>query len=282
LKSAKKLSGYQAPVKSDEPIFTGRFQRDGCVIEKYFIRGEKDYVIPYLLLKPEHPNNKALIYLHPSDKSEEALPGGEIEWFVKNVFTVLAPDLVGIGEMGPGKFHGDSYLQGTSYNVWFLSMLNGKSIVGLQAGDVVRLTNLLKKSRDIKEVYGLARKELAPVLLHAAAFEPAITRIALVEPYSSYRSIVMNRLYTPSFIPGTVPAALEAYDLPDLAASLAPRKLVMAGVTDGSGKNDASDIKQDLQVVSNAYHFRKADDKLKVIPGKSTEELRDLYKIWIE
>ena len=78
---------------------------------------------------------------------------------------------------------------------------------------------LLKKRAGISEIYGLARKEMAPVLLHAAAFDPDITRIALIEPYSSYQSIVMNHFYDAGFIHNTVPGALRAYDLPDLAAS---------------------------------------------------------------
>ncbi len=282
LQSAKKLSGYKAPLQSSEPVFTGRFQKEGYVIEKYFLKTGDDYVIPYLLIKPDQPNHKALLYLHPSGKAKEASPGGEIEWFVKNGFTVLAPDLLGRGEMGPGQFRGDSYIGEVSYNVWFLSMLIDRSIVGIQAGDVVRLTNLLEKSQGIEEVYGLARKEFAPVLLHAAAFAPAITRIALIEPYASYRSIVMNRLYNPTFIPGTVPGALEAYDLPDLAASLAPRKLMIAGITDGTGNSDDESIQEDLQVITAAYHNRKADKQLNITPGKLPATLQDLYKDWIK
>lgn len=283
LKSAKQLSGYREPVKSNEPVFTGRFQKDGYAIEKYFVKGEGNYVVPYLLMKPENSNHKALIYLHPSGKSAEALPGGEMEWFVKNGFTVLAPDLLGTGEMGPGKYRGDSYIKGVSYNVWFLSMLIGRSIVGVQVGDVVRLANVLKKSPGIDEVYGFACKEMVPVLLHAAAFDPVIARVALVEPYASYRAIVMNRFYTPAFIPGAVPAALAAYDLPDLAASLAPRKLMMAGVTDGGDNNsDPVSIKEDLQVISDAYHNRKAEEQLNIIAGKYAGALQDLYKDWIK
>jgi hypothetical protein len=234
-------------------------------------------------MKPENSNHKALIYLHPSGKSAEALPGGEMEWFVKNGFTVLAPDLLGIGEMGPGKYRGDSYIKGVSYNVWFLSILIGRSIVGVQAGDVVRLVNLLKKTQGIDEIYGLARKEMAPVLLHAAAFDPSITRIALVQPYSSYLSIVTNRFYKPDFVHGGIPAALEAYDLPDLAASLAPKKLVMAGVTDGADSNsNPESIKKDLQVISDAYHNRNADNQLNIVTGSSTKELQDLYEAWMK
>jgi hypothetical protein len=236
LDSAKKLSGYKDPSGSYEPAFTGRIQRAGYVIDKYFVKGEGDYVVPYLLMIPDKPNNKALIYLHPYGKSVEAYPGGEMDWFVRNGFTVLAPDMIGVGEMGPGDFRGDSYIEGVSYNVWFASMLIGRSIVGIRAGDVVSLTRLIRKNIKISEIYGVAKKEMAPVLLHAAAFDTAITRIALIEPFSSYQSIAMNRFYNPKFVHSVVPGALKAYDLPDLAASLAPRKLLMAGITDGSGR----------------------------------------------
>ncbi len=279
VQSAKKLSGYKEVLKTSEPVFTGRFQRNGYVVEKYFMDGEGDYIIPYLLMIPEKSNHKALIYLHPSGKSAGAAVGGEMEWFVNNGFTVLAPDILGTGEMGGGKFRGDSNIKGISFNIWFLSMLIGRSIVGIQASDVVRLSRELKVSQGVSEVYGFARREMSPVLLHAAAFDQSITRVALVEPYSSYRSVVTSRFYTPAFIPSTVPAALGAYDLPDLAGSLAPRKLVMAGTTGGSGDTtDTNSIKSDLQIVTDAYHSRKADAQLKIIAGKTTGDLNDLYK----
>jgi hypothetical protein len=283
LNSAKMLSGYQEPLVIHEPVFTGRVQREGYIIDKYFVKGEGDYIIPYLLMIPDKQNHKALIYLHPSGKSAEASVGGEMEWFVSNGFTVLAPDMIGVGETGPGDFQGDSYIEGVSFNVWFASMLIGRSIVGIRAGDVVRLTRLLKKTSGINEIYGLARREMAPVLLHAAAFDSAITNIALIEPYSSYRSIVMNRFYNPSFIPGTVPGALKAYDLPDLEASLAPRKLILAGITDGYGKNtDIENINKDLTVIKAAYQNKKAVGQLNIVHQILSDKPYDLYMEWIK
>ncbi len=283
LNSAKTLSGYQEPNEINVPSFTGRFQREGYVIEKYFVKGEGDYVIPYLLVVPERPNNKAIIYLHPESKSTEASIGGEIEWFARNGFTILAPDLIGVGEMGPGKFTGDAYIDGISHNLWYASMLIGRSIVGIRAGDVVRLAGILKNNSVLTEVYGVARKEMAPVLLHAAAFNPAITRIALIGPYSSYYSIVMNHFYSSSFIHGTVPGVLKAYDLPDLAASLAPRKLMMAGTTDGNGKKtDPASITKDLAIVKTAYQNKNAADQLIIMSFDPTEKPYELLREWIK
>jgi len=252
LESAKELSGYHEPSELNYPVFTGRIQNEGYVTEKYFVRGEGDYVIPYLLMKPDKSNNKAIIYLHPSGKATEASAGGEIEWFVRNGFTVLAPDMIGVGETAPSRSN-------ELRREWYASILIGRSIEGIRASDVVRLIWLLKKNSSISEIYGVARKEMAPLMLHAAAFDPSIERIALIEPYSSYRLIVMNRFYNPSFIHTTIPGALKAYDLPDLAAILAPRKLLMAGVTDGSGNaSDTENINKDLAIIKKAYQNKEA------------------------
>jgi hypothetical protein len=281
LLSAKILSGYKAPEGISEPMFVGRIQRDGYVIEKYLLKGEGDYMIPYLLLKPETSTSKALIYLNPLGKSADSDAGGEMEFFVKSGFTVLAPDMIGTGEMGPGDFHGDSYIDSISYNLWFAAILIKRSIIGIQAADVVRLTILLKKTNNIKEIYGLAKKEMSPALLHAAAFDTDIRKVALIQPYSSYRSIVMNHNYDPHFIQSTVAGSIGVYDLPDLAASLSPRKLLIAGATDGSGDNsNTADIDQDLSIIKAAYD-KRVPGELQIVSGSTIKKLSDNLKTWI-
>jgi hypothetical protein len=281
LNSSRELSGYREPSVIDDPTFTGRIQREGYAIEKYFVKGEGDYVIPYLLMIPSKSNSKALIYLHPSGKLAEAAAGGEIEWFVKNGFTVLAPDLIGTGEMGPGVFTGDVSIDSVSYNLWYTSVLIGRSLTGIRAGDVVRLAGLLKKNIKINEVYGIAKREMAPVLLHAAAYDKDIVRIALIDSYSSYHSVAINRFYDPKLVNSLVAGALTAYDLPDLAAGLAPRRLLMKGITDGSGKiTDIGDIGSDLKIIKTAYHSMNADEQLHITSSGSAEKLYDLYLEW--
>jgi len=198
-------------------------------------------------------------------------------------FTVLAPDMIGIGEIGQGDFRGDEYIGGISNDKWFSSILIGRSIVGIQASDVVRLIQLLKKNIVTGEIYGVARKEMAPVLLHAAAFVPTITRVALIEPYSSYRSLVKNRYYNSDFVYSTVPGALKAYDLPDLAASLAPRKLLMANITDELGKSaDPKNMMDELSIIKAAYHDKRADEQLSIPYQVSSEKLYNFFSEWIK
>jgi len=220
--SARKLSGYSQPTETTNPVFTGRIPRENYVIEKYFIRGEGKYVIPYLLFKPAHPAAKTMIYLHPSGKSAEASVGGEIEKFVSQGFTVLAPDLAGTGEMGPGTLRGDAYFKGVSHNLWYASILIGRSITGIQAGDLCRLVNIVKTGNPETEIIGFARKEMVPVLLHCSAINRNFDLVMVDDSYNSYLSVVTNRFYDPKLVMSAVPGALREYDLPDLASSLKP------------------------------------------------------------
>jgi hypothetical protein len=223
-----------------------------------------------------------IIYLHPSGKDAEASAGGEIERFVHQGITILAPDLPGIGELGPGALRGDAYFGGALHNLWYASMLIGRSIAGIRAGDVIRLVRVLQKSNNEADITGFARKEMASVLLHSAAFEPNIKKIILIEPYSSYRSLVMNRFYNPHFILSAVPGALKEYDLPDLAGSLAPRRLFISGPTDGNGSTtDTLSINKDISVIKAAYHHRNADGNLMILTGQSDEKRLERLMEWI-
>jgi len=285
---AKKFSGYIEPGDVGQSVFTGRFKYDNYVLEKYFIPGEGNYVIPYLFFLPDAIKKvPVVIFLHPEGKAAESGADGEIEWFIRNGFAVLVPDLIGLGELGPGTFQGDAYqfkLGTGSYNIWFAAIQIARSIVGIQAGDMLRLVAFLKNEPRIKpdQIYALAQTTLCPTLLHAATFSNDIKRIALIEPLISYRTLVMNQYYKPEFILSTVPGALMAYDLPDLAACLAPRRLLMVNIVDQNGKlADSTLIQEELSIVRAVYSAQKAVDNL-ILDQYETESMkRVLITKWL-
>ena len=280
LNSTRKLSGYIAPVNSDKPVFSGRFRKEGYSVEKYFIKGEGNYVVPYLLLIPGNKNGKSVIYLNPDGKSAEA--GGQMELLVKQGYIVLAPDLIGMGETGPGIFRGDAFIDGESHNLWYASIVIGRSIVAIRASDVNKLALQLKQIIPEGTITGIARRELSPVLLHAAAFNKDISVIALIEPYSSYRSVVMSRFYKSSFIAGIVPGAIKEYDLPLLAGSLAPRKMIVAAPTDGNGQyEDKKIISEDMNIIKKYYRENNAEDALQISASDKKFNFDDLLN-WIK
>lgn len=282
LATARQWSGYREPELYHKPVFAGRYREKGYALEKYFVQGEGDYVIPYLLMVPDNPNGKAVICLNPSGKSAEASED-DVQWLVRKGYTVMIPDMVGIGELGSGYFRGDSFFDNTSYGVWYLSVLTGRSIAGIRAADVARLAGILKKDVHAGEVYGIAKKEMVPVLMYAAAFNRSISRVALIDAYVSYRSMVMNRLYKPAFIFSAVPGALKAFDLPDIAAALAPGKLLIAGITDGNGQPlSPENAEADIAVIRSAYRYKNADQHLRIMYGDISNDLYDLLEEWIK
>ena len=214
-----------------------------------------------------HP---ALLYIHPEGKLADAGSGGRMEWFVRNGYAVLAPDLIGTGETGPGVYEGDAYnfkVGKANYNVWFAALRIGRSIAGIRAGDTVRLARYLDTRPDIEagNISAVAFGTMCPVLLHAAAFDQSLTKITLIEPLVSYRSLVMNRYYGTEHVLNSVAGALTAYDLADLAACIAPRELVMVNVAGHDGEKAGRHVQaEDMAVVQSAYTQHKAREKFRV------------------
>jgi hypothetical protein len=254
-KKARELSGYEAPHSGTNSVFRGRYQRDGYSVEMYALQGEEDYVIPLLLFVPETGSNfPGVIYIHPDGKLSDAAAGGKIEQLVKDGYVVAAPDLIGTGETkGSGN----------------VAMLIGRSVTGIQAGDIIRVVNFLKSRQDINSIRigAIAFDEMCPVLLHAAAFDKSIHSVVLSGPLISYSSVVMNKFYDIGFCSNYVAGALTAYDLPDLIGCIAPRKICLADLQDQL-KQTAPDelINEELMFPRRVYNKNDVSDNMNIIP----------------
>ena len=234
---ARELSGYASPSSGPGAVFAGSYQRDGFTIEKHILVGEGDYPIPLLAFVPEGEGPfPAVVYLHPDGKAADAGPGDAIEQLVAQGTLVIAPDLVGLGETGPGDFRGDAYdyeMGVGAYNVWWGANQVGRSLVGIRASDVARVARWAVARPDVgSQVRGIGIGALGPVLLHAAAFEATLSGLALVGSLATYTDIVLNRYYDPGWIHATVPGAIGVYDLPDLVAALASESVFIMNAVD--------------------------------------------------
>jgi cephalosporin-C deacetylase-like acetyl esterase len=285
---AKEISGYIAPSgECFRPFINGRYQREGYSVGKYAIMGEGDYAIPILLFVPNDNREKhpALIYLNPKGKVADAQPGGEIEKLVRKGYVVAATDVIGTGETK------NTAVRDISDGYTGVSV--GRSIVGIQAGDIIRVLDYLRSLTyiDQEKIGAIGMNEMCIPLIHAAAFEKSIKNITLKGSLISYRSIVMNRIYKIGLTPtgkGTehpyevnfswgVAGVLRAYDLPDLIGSIAPRKVAMVDLKD-QALEAASDelIMQDMAFPHSAYLHKGVPDNLKISAlNESTGDLVD-------
>jgi dienelactone hydrolase len=256
--SAKELSGYVAPQEDVKPVFRGRYQRNGYSVEMYALHGEGDCILPLLIFVPGTGSKfSSVIYLNPDGKIADASAGGKIEELVKKGYLVAAPDVIGTGETGGSGG---------------VAMLIGRSTVGIQAGDVIRVVNFLKSRNDvdINKIGGLALNEMCPVLLHAAVFNNSINSISLIGSLISYKSLVFNNIYNSGFARDAVAGALTAYDLPDLMACVAPRKLALVDMKDHMKQTAGTDlIDEELGFPKSVYSGKNVSKNISIMAATS-------------
>ncbi|MGC1242018.1 MAG: alpha/beta hydrolase family protein [Chryseosolibacter sp.] len=283
------LSGYTVPDEIEKPFINGRYQRDGYTVSKFAIRGEGEYAIPFLLFVPDHGVSKmpGIIYLHPQGKVTDAQPGGDIEKLVQKGYVVAATDVLGSGETMNTAARGlaDGYT----------CVMIGRSVVGIQDGDIVRVARYLASRPDIdqQKIGAVAFGNMCIPLLHAAAFDPSIKNMTMIRPLISYQAVAMNRFYRiglteregggyhhPYEIDFSwgIAKVLTGYDLPDLIGTLAPRKIVLAQIADQMLEPASAElINSEMKFPLEAYALKKVSSNLKIV---STVDSLDSLVDW--
>ena len=277
---AKKISGFIDPSgEKIQPLLNGRYQRDGYTVGKYAIMGEGNYAIPILLFMPDDNKVKrsGLVYLHSEGKITDAKPGGEIEKLVKKGYVVAAADVIGTGETK----NTVTNRQGTA-DAGSTAILIGRSVVGLQAADIIRVVIYLKTLREVdpEKIGAVGINDMCMPLIHAAAFDPSISNITLMGSLISYRSVVMNRIYKIGLIPvnkkslnmpyeidynWVIAGVLKGYDLPDLIGCIAPRKVAIADLKDHALEQAQTEtIDQEMSFPRSVYSHKNSSDNLKI------------------
>src|SRR5690625_3451195 len=175
----------------------------------------------------------------------------------------MAADLPGIGELSPEIAWGDAIIEDVAYNAWFTGMTIDRSILGIRAGDVIRLAHAFSEIEDIPDITGWAKDGMGPVLLHAAGFDDLFQTILLDGSLVDYESVISNEFYQPALVPHLVPGALLSYDLPDLAAGMAPQRLNVVHARDGGGDALSRDrFISSWDVAIQRYTNQDAEDRL--------------------
>ena len=157
-------------------------------------------------------------------------------------------------------------------------------MVGIRAGDIIRVVNYLKGRSDVnpQKIGAIAFNEMCLALIHAAAFDSSINNISLIGSLISYQSIVMNRFYKIGVTkrPGSddywhpfeidftwgIASVLTAYDLPDLIGCIAPRKIVLADLRDPMLEPASTElINKELEFPRSVYSSKQAPGNLRIL-----------------
>jgi cephalosporin-C deacetylase-like acetyl esterase len=204
----------------------GVIQRQGYQIEKIAMRPEVGITIPALAFVPSggQARKPAVIYVNAAGKSADAGEGGPIDAITRAGNIVLAIDPRGWGEGASPPGPRGSY--STNYQTAMRAILVGKSMAGMQTGDVLCAFDWLAARPDVdpKRIAVIGKGNGGVLALYAAALEPRFARVARENAPRSYMDIVRAKMHE-GIIGIIVPGVLRDFDLPDVAASLKQRSV---------------------------------------------------------
>ncbi len=200
----------------------GVTQHSGYRVEKLSLRVEEGIDIPALAFVPEGGAAKkpAVLWINAAGKSADA--GGDLDELARLDHIALAIDPRGWGETS-GKA-GPSGGYGAAYQTAMRALLVGQTLAGMQTRDALAAFEYLASRADVDaaRLSAFGKGNGGVIALYAAALEPRIRKLALERSVLSYMAIARARQHEGIF-DIVVPGVLRDFDLPDLAASIAPR-----------------------------------------------------------
>ncbi|HYM09283.1 MAG TPA: acetylxylan esterase [Bryobacterales bacterium] len=277
---ARQLTGFQPRQGPPKITRYGVIARDGYRIDKLTYESEPGILVPALLYVPEGAAGArpAILYVNSRGKSAGA---ADLEEWAKAGFVALAIDARGWGEtrfstdeLGSDfpRFFGD-------YKDAMTALLVGRTLVGMRAEDVSRGLDVLEAQQgvDRERIYGFGKGAGAIVLLHTAAFDRRLKKLALEEMLVSYESVVDHKIHRDVF-ESVIRGVLKSYDLPDLVAAVAPRPVSIVNAVDPVGRRETrNDARREYARAIEAFRSAGAAAALRFAERRSDQDARAVY-----
>lgn len=235
-----------------------RIPSRGADIEALDIPSAPKVVLPAWLYLPRHADPARPVIL-----SIEA-GGHNFRWHEGELYLSLAaegcvvcvPDVRGVGDLTP-EFGRGAARYARSHNdeesyAW-ASLILGRPLVSQRVTDILAAVQALRSRPGFsgRRLVVAAQQKMTVPALFAAALDSGIQSLYLSEGLVSFRSILDTEQYTHT-LANFVPHLLEHTDLPDVTASIAPRRVLLAGAVDGGGrKMDIADVRRIYQHAVN-------------------------------
>ncbi len=225
--------------KVDAPLDPRRLvttPRKGYQIEKLEFLAEPGIYVPVWVFAPEGRTgaSSATLYVNEAGKQADGMEFGLYERLARRGNLIIAVDVRGIGETRPphnppsdrrNEFgHLFDVETAMAYMAWYMD----ESLFGMRVADVIRSVDYALSRPDVAKdglrVVGQGAGALW--VLYAAALDPRITDVVAERGLVSYQSLAQVDRYTHGA--GIfVRDVLQHFDLPHVAAAIAPRPLAL-------------------------------------------------------
>jgi cephalosporin-C deacetylase-like acetyl esterase len=164
---------------------------------------------------------------------DDAKKGGALEKLGSGGQVAFVLDVRGIGRTKPNSKGGMVKYFGSDWQETFLSLHLQRPLLGQRVDDVSFQASYI--SGEAKDGILLSAKGIAgPIALHAAVLDPRVTHVTIENGVTCWEDVVQTPISV-NQLSNVVPGALAYYDLPQLAALLAPRPLTIRGALDPAG-----------------------------------------------
>ena len=205
----------------------------------------------------------AILYANAAGKSADAGPDGAIAALVHAGNIVVAPDLRGWGESAS---LGGRPPHTGRYETTMRAFIVGKTMVGMQVVDLLQTFNYLASRPDVNadKITLLGKGNGGVIALFAAALDPRLKKTICEDALVSYLNMASTTYYDQSLFDVIVPGVLKDFDLPDVAAAIAPRSLQIVDAQSAAEalgpvsetRREYSTTVRTYEALHRASHFR--------------------------
>jgi hypothetical protein len=264
-------------------------------VEGITIEVEPSITVPLLLFRPASKGAIPVVVAVAEGGKELFLAtrGNEIETLLKRGVAVCLPDVRGTGETSPDSRRdpeNDENMQAVN------EQMLGETLLGRRLKDLRTVLAYLEQRTDLdpkrlalwgeslmplndaKVLDELPLWQVGPQIqrqgeplggllaILGALYDPNVRAIAVRNGLASFLSILDDAfLYVPADV--VVPGFLEAGDVADVAAALAPRPMLLENLTDAKNRLiSADDLHTQFDPVLRSY--REAPANLKILSGE--------------
>jgi len=245
------LLGAEKP-SAAPPVVLGRVASRGLAIEAIEAQSGSVWLPAWLFIPAENdPAKPAILIAEAAGRNVRWHEDELYQRLARRGFPVCAADVRGIGDLTPEIGRGNphyarSHADEDSF-AW-ASLIFGRPLAGQRASDLLALAAALRSHLATKghRLRLAANARLTAPALFAAALDPRIDEVYLADALLSYQDVVETEEYGAAFA-NFVPGILRHTDLPAVAASISPRRVILAGAINAAGD------KVDLQQVRRIY-----------------------------
>jgi cephalosporin-C deacetylase-like acetyl esterase len=231
LASVRRLAGINVQPRSAPPVATihRTFRRDHYRVELLSLAMDGVVSVTGTLMTPDGPGpHKAVVLVDARSKEIVAAPGGDADTLARQGTAVLAIQPRGVPELpaGPANLVGD-------FDLAFQSYIVSRSLTGLRAEDILRSVDYLSTLPSVRRdgVAAIGYGAAGVYALHAALLDSRISHVVTQQSPAVLRLGVERPIHRHIY-EVAVPGMLASYDLDNLIAAIAPRKVTIVNPVD--------------------------------------------------